>query len=80
MVRTDADRDKFVALLKTQIAQKGFSQILLNVLDNDMLKDAQKHPEKYRNINVRVSGYNAQFVDLPEPVQNEIINRTKHVK
>jgi formate C-acetyltransferase len=79
MVRTDADRDKFIALLKTQIARKGFSQILLNVLDNETLRDAQKNPDKYRNINVRVSGYNAQFVDLPESVQNEIIGRTKHV-
>jgi pyruvate-formate lyase len=40
------------------------------------LMDAQKHPEKYPSLLVRVAGYMAHFVELPKHVQDEIINRT----
>jgi formate C-acetyltransferase len=44
-----------------------------------MLRDAQKHPEKYRDLIVRVAGYSDYFVDLNAELQNEIIKRTEHV-
>ena len=77
MLRTPEDREKFVALLQVQIARRGFSQLLCNVLDNEELAQALLDPENHQHLNVRVSGYNARFIDLPDPVQQEIISRTK---
>jgi formate C-acetyltransferase len=50
--------------------------IQFNVVNADTLKDAQKHPEKYRDLIVRVAGYSDYFNDLGEELQNEIIRRT----
>ena len=49
-----------------------------NVVNAETLRDAQKHPEKYRDLIVRVAGYSDYFVDLGEDLQNEIIRRTEH--
>lgn len=56
--------------------RKGGFHIQINVLDDETLRAAQKEPEKYRNILVRVAGYSAYFVDLTEEIQNNIIERT----
>jgi pyruvate-formate lyase len=55
-----------------------FWHIQFNVINKDILVEAQKHPEKYRNLLVRVAGYSAYFVDLSPELQNEIIARTEH--
>lgn len=52
--------------------------IQFNVVSADTLKDAQKYPEKYQNLVVRVAGYSAIFVELDKSIQNDIINRTEH--
>ncbi len=52
--------------------------IQFNVVNASTLRDAQKHPEKYRNLIVRVAGYSDYFNDLGLDLQNEIINRTEH--
>ncbi|RPJ54703.1 MAG: formate C-acetyltransferase/glycerol dehydratase family glycyl radical enzyme, partial [Dehalococcoidia bacterium] len=52
--------------------------IQFNVVDAKTLLEAQKHPEKYRDLIVRVAGYSDYFVDLGESLQNEIIRRTEH--
>lgn len=52
--------------------------IQFNVVSADTLRDAQKHPEKYRDLIVRVAGYSDYFNDLGEDLQNEIIRRTEH--
>lgn len=52
--------------------------IQFNVVNADTLREAQKHPEKYRDLIVRVAGYSDYFNDLGEDLQNEIINRTEH--
>ncbi|MBN1822462.1 MAG: glycyl radical protein [Prolixibacteraceae bacterium] len=52
--------------------------IQFNVVDADTLRDAQKHPENYRDLIVRVAGYSDYFNDLGEDLQNEIIVRTAH--
>jgi formate C-acetyltransferase len=46
-----------------------------NIITTETLKDAMEHPENYRNLLVRVSGYNAYFVELDRDLQLEIINR-----
>ncbi|MCL3780085.1 glycyl radical protein [Prolixibacteraceae bacterium JC049] len=52
--------------------------IQFNVVSSDILKDAQLHPENYRDLIVRVAGYSDYFNDLGEDLQNEIIHRTAH--
>ncbi len=51
--------------------------IQFNVIDSQILKDAQKHPEKYKNLIVRVAGYSDHFVDIGKELQDEIISRTE---
>ena len=52
--------------------------VQFNVLNRDTLLKAQKDPEKYRNLIVRIAGYSAYFVDLSPDLQNDLINRTLH--
>ena len=69
--------DKFYHLLRTYF-DKGGMQIQPNVVSTETLKDAQIHPENYADLIVKVGGYNATFVDLGLPIQNDIINRLEH--
>ncbi len=55
-----------------------FWHIQFLIVNSDTLREAQKYPERYRNLLVRVAGYSAFFVDLSRDLQNEIINRTEH--
>jgi formate C-acetyltransferase len=68
---------KFKQLVKTYF-DKGGQEIQFNILDRNMLLEAQKHPENHRDLVVRVAGYSAFWVDLEKQVQDEIINRTEH--
>ena len=52
--------------------------IQFNVVTSETLRDAQKHPEKYRDLIVRVAGYSDYFVDCGKELQDEIIRRTEH--
>ncbi|AZR73064.1 hypothetical protein BBF96_06495 [Anoxybacter fermentans] len=67
---------KLLNLIKTYFDTLGF-QIQFNVVDSDMLRDAQKHPENYRDLIVRVAGFSAFFVELGKSIQDEIIRRTE---
>ncbi|HBQ46049.1 MAG TPA: hypothetical protein DD737_03095, partial [Ruminococcaceae bacterium] len=51
--------------------------VQFNVVSRETLIDAQKHPEQYRSLVVRVAGYSAQFVTLDKSIQDDIINRTE---
>ena len=52
--------------------------IQINVVYSDTLKAAQREPEQYKDLTVKVAGYNARFVDLHEELQDTIIARTEH--
>ncbi|WP_414165954.1 glycyl radical protein [Superficieibacter sp. BNK-5] len=65
------------ALLRGFFDQKGM-HVQFNVVDRSILLAAQKEPEKYRDLVVRVAGYSAQFVSLDKSVQDDIIMRTEH--
>jgi pyruvate formate-lyase/glycerol dehydratase family glycyl radical enzyme len=65
------------ALIRSYFALDGH-HIQFNVVNADTLRDAQKHPELYRDLIVRVAGYSDYFNDLGEDLQNEIIERTEH--
>ncbi len=69
-------KERFIGYLKTW-ADLGISQIQFNVVDSETLIDAQKNPEKYSNLLVRVAGYSAYFVDLSRGLQDSIIARSE---
>jgi len=54
------------------------TSLQINMLDADMLRDAQKHPQDYKNLLVRVTGYNAYFTSIGKELQDEIIARESH--
>lgn len=64
-------------VIKTYFKHGG-EHIQINVVDNETLKDAQKHPENYRGLMVRVAGYMAYFTELDKSAQDTIIYRTVH--
>ncbi|MBS0009966.1 MAG: glycyl radical protein [Bacteroidales bacterium] len=68
---------KLTALIRSYFRLNGH-HIQFNVVDADTLRDAQKNPELYRDLIVRVAGYSDYFNDLGEDLQNEIIRRTEH--
>ncbi len=74
------DEDSYsnlTALIRSYFKMDGH-HVQFNVVDADTLRDAQKHPELYRDLIVRVAGYSDYFNDLGEDLQNEIIRRTEH--
>lgn len=75
MLDTQEGEDGIITLLRTA-SVLGNGEMQFNYLDNNTLIEAQKHPEKYRDLIVRVAGYSAFFVELCKDVQDEIISRT----
>ncbi len=68
--------ESFVALIRGYFDQKG-SHVQFNVVSRETLIDAQKNPEKYKGLVVRVAGYSALFTTLSKSLQDDIINRTE---
>ena len=68
--------EKFVALIRSYFDQKGM-HMQFNVVSKETLLDAQKHPENYKSLVVRVAGYSALFTSLSKALQDDIISRTE---
>jgi formate C-acetyltransferase/4-hydroxyphenylacetate decarboxylase large subunit len=68
---------KLLALIRAYFTMPGF-QLQFNVIDSKMLREAQAHPEQYRDLLVRVAGFSAFFVELGKSIQDQIIERTEH--
>jgi len=68
--------ENFVALIRSYFDQKG-SHMQFNVVSRETLLDAQKNPEQYKHLVVRVAGYSALFTTLSKSLQDDIINRTE---
>jgi formate C-acetyltransferase len=77
MLRDPEHREKFKSYLRGY-DENGGTCLQVNMLDAEMLKDAQKHPENYKNLLVRVTGYNAYFTAIGKELQDEIITRESH--
>lgn len=73
----ESSYQKLTALIRSYFSLDGH-HIQFNVVSADTLRDAQKNPEMYRDLIVRVAGYSDYFNDLGEDLQNEIIRRTEH--
>ncbi len=79
IVKDPEHREKFKAFLRGY-AENGGTCLQINMLDPDMLRDAQLHPRNYRNLLVRITGYNAYFTAIGKELQNEVIARLSHEK
>jgi trans-4-hydroxy-L-proline dehydratase len=77
ILRDPEHKQKFKAYLRGYI-ENGGSALQINMLNADLLRDAQKHPENYRHLLVRVTGYNAYFTQIGKELQDEIIARESH--
>lgn len=75
MLESETGRKNMMALLKS-MCSLGVFHVQFNVIDQETLLEAQKHPEEYKDLLVRVAGYTAYFVELGKDVQDEIIGRT----
>jgi pyruvate formate-lyase/glycerol dehydratase family glycyl radical enzyme len=77
LLKDDSDLDKLVNLVRTYFKLDGH-HIQFNVVEAATLRAAQKNPEQYRDLIVRVAGYSDYFCDLGKALQDEIIARTEH--
>lgn len=68
---------KFISLNDAYFDLGGY-QIQYNIVDGEMLIDAQKHPDRYTDLMVRVAGFTARFIDLGPDIQQQIIDRTQY--
>jgi formate C-acetyltransferase len=69
--------NKLASLIRGYCDAGGY-HVQFNIIDDEILRDAQRNPEKYRGLLVRVAGWVAYFVELAKPVQDEIIRRYSH--
>jgi len=75
-VKGEEGTDKLVDFIETWRDLKLW-HVQFNVMNNDTLREAQKHPEQYRNLIVRIAGYSAFFTELSKDMQDELISRNE---
>ena len=67
----------FAAYLREWYEKGTTPHIQFNVVDTKVLRDAQEHPDDYTNLQIRVAGYSAFWIDLSKQTQDSIITRTE---
>jgi len=77
IIKDPEHKEKFKAFLKGY-TENGGTALQINMLDPNMLKDAQKNPGDYRHLLVRITGYNAYFTTVGRELQDEVIERLSH--
>ncbi|MBM3891577.1 MAG: formate C-acetyltransferase/glycerol dehydratase family glycyl radical enzyme, partial [Verrucomicrobia bacterium] len=78
MIADENQREKLRAMLNVYF-QNGGQELQINVVDSATLRAAQKDPDQYRDLVVRVAGFSEFFVNLTPDMQEEIIARTEHM-
>ncbi len=73
----EAEQRKLIAMIKTYMDMGGY-HVQFNVVSADLLRDAQRRPDQYRDLVIRVAGYSVFFAYLDADIQNEIITRTEY--
>lgn len=76
-LKTGEDLHRLAALIRAYFDQGGH-HVQFNIIDRKILEDAMAHPERHRNLIVRVAGYSDYFVQLTPDIQREILSRTEH--
>jgi formate C-acetyltransferase/4-hydroxyphenylacetate decarboxylase large subunit len=76
-IRGQEGSRNFVDFIKSYFAMGGY-HVQFNIVDSNMLRDAQKHPENYRDLMVRVAGFSSYWCELGKPIQDEVIARTEY--
>jgi formate C-acetyltransferase len=79
IVRDPEHREKFKAFLRGY-SENGGTALQINILDPDVLREAQKRPRDFRHLLVRITGYNAYFTTIGKELQDEVIHRVSHGK
>ena len=69
--------EKLIAMMKTYFFTMGGMELQMNIVSAETLKDAQVHPENYRDLVVRIAGFSAYFVETYKDAQNDLIKRTE---
>jgi formate C-acetyltransferase len=69
-------KDKLIALMKTYFDLEGM-ELQFNIASTEMLRDAQVHPDGYKDLVVRIAGFSAYFVELHKGLQDDVIKRTE---
>lgn len=77
LLADEGHKDKFKSFIRGY-CKNGGTALQINILDADVLRDAQEHPQDYKHLLVRITGYNAYFVTIGRELQNEIIARESH--
>ena len=77
LVKTKRGRSNLAAMVQTFFDMGAF-HVQFNTLSTETLLEAQKHPEDYKDLLVRVAGYSTQFVHLSKTLQDSIIRRSVH--
>ncbi len=77
-VKGDDGLDALVSLIKTFFAQGGYA-LQFNIFDVETLRDAQRHPERYASLQIRLTGWSVYFTTLSKSEQDEFIARNTHV-
>ena len=77
LLKREEDQKKLASLIRSYF-KFGGHHIQFNIVDTETLYDAQKHPDEYKDLLVRVAGYSDYFNDMTEQLQNEIIARTEN--
>ena len=76
-VKGEDGLEAMYGLLMT-FCKRGGHALHINVFDADTLRDAQAHPEKYQDLQIRVCGWNVYFVDLEKVLQDAFISQCEH--
>ena len=76
-LKADDGAMKLANMTKTYFGQGGM-EIQYNVVDAETLRKAQKNPDEYHNLVVRIAGFSAYFVDMTAEMQEDIIARAEH--